>query len=106
MYSITKDEALSLLQKMRQIRQTAGEMIAFLEHMMQLQGKNTLRELPYNPDDYLEGAGYEDFDRIHRSLYCDCPCGCNGSVHPISRKSDVIEIVSKENELKEGNHHE
>lgn len=106
MYNITKDEALSLLQKMRQIRQTAGEMIAFLEHMMQLQDKSTLRELPYNPDDYLEEAGYEEFDRVHRSLYCDCPCGCDGSVHPVNRKTDVIEIVSKGIEAKEGTNHE
>lgn len=102
MYNITKDEALSLLQKMRQIRQTAGEMISFLEHMMQLQEKTYLREVSYNPDAYLEDAGYEEFDRVHRSLYCDCPCGCEGSVHPVNRKSDVIEIVSKGNEAKGG----
>ena len=106
MYNIAKDEALSLLQKMRQIRQKSGEVIAFLEHMMQLQDKSTLRQLPYNPDDYLEGAGDEEFDRIHRSLYCDCSYGCDGSVHPVNRKSDVIEIVSKENESMEVTNHE
>ena len=106
MYKITKDEALSLLQKMRQIRQTAGEMVAFLEHMMQLQDKTTLRELSYNPDDYMEEARYEEFDRVHRSLYCDCSCGCDCNVHPVSRKSDVNDGVSNGNELKEVTRHE
>lgn len=72
MYNITKDEALSLLQKMRQLRQTLGGMIASLEHMIQLQDKSPLRELSYNPDDYLE------------------------------EKSEVIENVSKGNKSKGG----
>ena len=54
MYNITKDEALSLLQKMRQIRQATGEMIAFLEHMMQLQGEERKSDdEPSDPDAYL-----------------------------------------------------
>ena len=53
MYHMTKEEALALLHKLRQIRQNAGEAIAFLEHMFQLQHKEQ-REEPYNPDEYLE----------------------------------------------------
>lgn len=54
MYHITRDEVMSLLQNLRQIRQKSGEMIAFLEHMMELQGDQTLKPVNYNPDDYLE----------------------------------------------------
>jgi dTDP-4-dehydrorhamnose reductase len=52
MYHITKDEVLSWLENMRQIRKKTGEMIAFLEHMMQLQD-NTKSD-DYDPDDYLK----------------------------------------------------
>ena len=54
MYKITKEEAMSLLQKLRQIRQAAGEVIAFLEHLMQLQEATELKSVDYNPDEYLE----------------------------------------------------
>ena len=54
MYNITKDEALSLLQKMRQIRQASGEMVSFLEHLMQLQGEERKSDdEPSDPDAYL-----------------------------------------------------
>ena len=39
MYQMKEDEVESLLQTLRQIRQESGEMIAFLEHLMQLQKK-------------------------------------------------------------------
>ena len=54
MYQISEEEVLSQLQKLRQIRQAAWEVIAFLEHMTQLQGKPGGRASEYNPDDYLE----------------------------------------------------
>ena len=54
MYRISEDEVLSQLQKLRQIRQAAGEAIAFLEHLTQLQGKPGGGDSEYNPDDYLE----------------------------------------------------
>ena len=54
MYQITKEETEELLQEMRQIRQASGKMISFLEHMMQLQTEEPLKQVNYNPDDYLE----------------------------------------------------
>ena len=70
MYNIKKEELSSLLQKMRQIRQTFGEMIAFLEHLMQMQGDPALKPVNYNPDDYLEqtDAHTRDFDLAHREF--------------------------------------
>lgn len=56
MYKITKEEAASLLQKTRQVRLATEEMIAFLEHMIQLQEENS-RNLSYDPDDYLRREG-------------------------------------------------
>lgn len=57
MYHITKDEALAMLNKLREIRQNAGEAISFLEHMFQLQ--STERGVnQYNPDAYLERCMY------------------------------------------------
>ena len=47
------DDAKDLLQKLRQIRQSAGEMIAFLEHALQLLGDQS-ECFHYNPDEYLE----------------------------------------------------
>ena len=52
MYDITPEEVKSLLEKLRNIRKKSGEMIAFLEHMMQLQD-NTKSD-DYDPDDYLK----------------------------------------------------
>ncbi len=52
MYDITPEEVKSLLKKLRNIRKQSGEMIAFLEHMMQLQD-NTKSD-DYDPDDYLK----------------------------------------------------
>ena len=52
MYDITSEEVKSLLEKLRNIRKKSGEMIAFLEHMMQLQD-NTKSD-DYDPDDYLK----------------------------------------------------
>lgn len=52
MYDITSEEVKSLLEKLRNIRKQSGEMIAFLEHMMQLQD-NTKSD-DYDPDDYLK----------------------------------------------------
>lgn len=54
MYQISEDEVLSQLQKLRQIRQAAGEAIAMLEHLTQLQRKPGGGDSEYNPDDYLE----------------------------------------------------
>ena len=57
MYQIKEDEVESLLQSLRQIRQKSGEMIASLEHLMQLQKKDDSQKDDYNPDDYLEFIG-------------------------------------------------
>ena len=57
MYQMKEDEVESLLQTLRQIRQKSGEMIAFLEHLMQLQKKDVSIKDSYNPDDYLEFIG-------------------------------------------------
>lgn len=106
MYNITKDEALSLLQNLRQIRQKSGEMIAFLEHMMQLQDQTPLRELSYNPDDYLEERGRDGFDGVGRSF---CGDGCRESVNPICKSSDFetgaeSEVLENEGEAKNDEH--
>lgn len=53
MYHITKEDAVKLLYKLRLIRQSSGEAIAFLEHMFQLQNKETGIDA-YDPDEYLE----------------------------------------------------
>ena len=53
MLQIKKEEARSLLQKLRQVRQFAGEAIALLEHSIQLQGDD-MEFFCHNPDDYLE----------------------------------------------------
>ena len=74
MYNITKDEALSLLQKLRQIRQKSGEAIAFLEHMIQLQGEHQ-NEYIYNPDDYLERLAYGSNASETSWEKRDCQCG-------------------------------
>lgn len=100
MYQLKKEELLSLLENMRQIRQKAGEMISFLEHMMQLQPISPLRELPYNPDDYLENTAYDELDQVQQSPGLR-PCWRNnddhlagGSLNPITPghgKSSVSE---------------
>ena len=54
MYPIFKEEALALLEKLRKIRKDTGEMIAFLEHYLQLHGEISHAAVHYNPDDYLE----------------------------------------------------
>ena len=88
MYNITKDEALSLLQKMRQIRQASGEMISFLEHMMQLQDEERKSDdEPSDPDAYLHSwAQHPD--------------------HPIGRRTmeEIVgQIKPKEANTDEGN---
>lgn len=57
MYQMKEDEVMSLLQTLRQIKQKSGEMIAFLEHLAQLQKKDVSTKDGYNPDDYLELIG-------------------------------------------------
>ena len=52
MYNITPGEVETLLQKLREIRQLSGEMMAFLEHMRQLQDDQLPDE--EDPDDYLK----------------------------------------------------
>ena len=47
------DDMKVMLRKLRQIRQSAGEMIAFLEHALQLLGDQS-ECFHYNPDEYLE----------------------------------------------------
>ena len=47
------DDMKVMLRKQRQIRQSAGEMIAFLEHALQLLGDQS-ECFHYNPDEYLE----------------------------------------------------
>ena len=51
MYQINEQELNTLLAAMRQIRQKAGETIAVMEHLIQLQRE---KHVPYNPDAYLE----------------------------------------------------
>lgn len=54
MIQMTKEEADALLRKLRILRRESGEMIAFLEHLMQTQvGRNALPER-YDPDDYVD----------------------------------------------------
>ena len=52
MYHITPKETQELLDKLREIRRISGEMMAFLEHMRQLQSEPVSKD--YDPDDYLE----------------------------------------------------
>lgn len=68
MLNITSEEARALLQKMRQVKQVAGEAVALLEHTIQLYGGDgdDNQEFPYNPDDYIERLKkqelfYDDF---------------------------------------------
>ena len=70
MYNISKDEVLSLLKKMRQIRQASGEMISFLEHLMQLQGEERQSDdEPSDPDAYLlSWAQYPDHPIGRRTM--------------------------------------
>ena len=54
MYQIKKEEVLLLIENMRQIRQKAGEIIALLEHLLQLQQlEQNSERTEYDPDDYL-----------------------------------------------------
>ena len=99
---MTKDEALSLLQKMRQIRQETCEMIAFLERRMQLQDNPSLQKLSYNPDAYLERAGDEDFCIVQRRFSCSCPCESGAMIHSNDQNPNVIEIVTNESQTKGG----
>ena len=71
MYQIKKEEAASLLEKMRLIRQASGEMIAFLEHLTKLQQEQPLKPVGYNPDAYLEKeeSPTDEFDRVHQELW-------------------------------------
>lgn len=66
MYNITKEEALKMIECMRQIRQKSGEFISFMEHLMQLQENTYLREVSYDPDDYLE---HENRDPFYYAAY-------------------------------------
>lgn len=54
MEAICFEKAETFLLKLRQIRQISGELIAFLEHWMQLQTNSGKEEIKYNPDEYLE----------------------------------------------------
>lgn len=50
-----KDAELNqLLSGLREIRHTAGILIAMLEHLTQLQTKPNINKNTYNPDEYLE----------------------------------------------------
>ena len=60
------DDAKVMLQKLRQIRQSAGEMIAFLEHALQLQGDKS-ECFYYNPDEYLERIAKRENSSVHSS---------------------------------------
>ncbi len=60
------DDAKDMLQKLRQIRQSAGEMIAFLEHALQLQGDES-ECFHYNPDEYLEKIARRENASAHSS---------------------------------------
>ena len=52
MYVITPEEIKALMEKLRNIRKQSGEMIAFLEHMRQLQDNTDSDQ--YDPDEYLQ----------------------------------------------------
>lgn len=70
MYRISRDQVMSQLEKLRQIRQSAGEVIAFLEHLTQLQGEGRTPDSDYNPDDYLEKlAKSEPFGTVANNTY-------------------------------------
>ena len=96
MYHITKVEVLSWLENMRQIRKKTGEMIAFLEHMMQMQQDSALREVSYNPDAYLEDDWDAKFERIHRAIFEYDPYKYSGGEHSVGESSDSILVVVQE----------
>lgn len=54
MIQIKKEEADALLRKLRVLRRESGEMIAFLEHLMQTQGYKDAVPERYDPDDYSD----------------------------------------------------
>ena len=54
MIQMTKEEAEALLRRLRVLRRESGELIAFLEHLMQGQGCGAAIPERYDPDDYTE----------------------------------------------------
>lgn len=62
MVQMKNEEAQSLLQKLRQIRQASGEALSLVEHSMQLsRGDESLGFSCYNPDEYLEAAAKREW---------------------------------------------
>ena len=54
MHQIKKEELLLLIETLQQIRQKAGETIALLERLVQLQQPNNAEhQVDYDPDAYL-----------------------------------------------------
>ena len=60
------DDMKVMLRKLRQIRHSAGEMIAFLEHALQLLGDQS-ECFHYNPDEYLEKIARQENASLHSS---------------------------------------
>ncbi len=54
MFQLKDKELNQLLSGLREIRHTAGILIAMLEHLIQLQTKPNIDKSTYNPDEYLE----------------------------------------------------
>lgn len=71
MYQIRNEDLLLLLENMRQIRQRAGETIAFLEHLMELQQPQKKEcQVDYDPDAYL-AQWINETDMVPRSQYAE-----------------------------------
>ena len=90
MYKFEKEDAISLLEKSRQIRQISEDMIAILEHLLPQKTEKSLRALSYDPDDYLNHEGDDMLYRTHKNLFCHRRCGCDENEHMSDLVNDAI----------------
>ena len=100
MYKITKSEMESLLEKMRRIRQESGEIISFIEHLMQLQSEFLLRKSSYNPDDYLERENRHFLSCAEYDCSIETTSGI-GNVNVNKLKKDIFNDGTIRNSKKE-----